>query len=531
MAPPQVIVTGTGLSREPQCDILPSKSSGGVTTSANIRVVPAIRHKFHPSILRANDVRGIVGKTLFSQDAYILGKCIGTNIRERFRYDDGANSTLDSKSNNNTRQYRVCVGRDGRLSSPSLESALIDGLVSAGIHVLQVGIGPTPMIYFAEQLLSADAAVMVTGSHNPPPYNGFKISLRGKALFDDDIRELGRIAESGCFAQGFVGLRHCVHHVEEEYVNYLIKDYRDHYINDNSRKLKVAWDCGNGAAGDICTKLRSQLPGEHILLNNTIDGSFPAHHPDPTVVKNLTQLISTVRSNNCDLGVAFDGDADRIGVVDGTGTVLWADQLLILYAEEILEGHGSGASEKACVIADVKASQSLFDTVERLGGRPVMCRTGHSLIKSQMREHNAPLAGEMSGHIFFADRFMGFDDAIYAALRLMGRLSVLNMTLAEWRKRITTPINTPEMRLACPEERKWEVVDEVGERIRERTAVKCIEIDGLRVIHEDGWWLLRASNTESVLVVRVEANNEHSFQRLKADVAHQLQLSGFNLCF
>ncbi|MCP4922607.1 MAG: phosphomannomutase/phosphoglucomutase [bacterium] len=457
-------------------------------------------HKFHPSILRANDIRGIVGKTLFSKDAYTLGKCFGTAVRDQ----DG---------------YRVCVGYDGRLSSPDLEAALVEGLTSCGIEVLRVGCGPTPMAYFAEKSLKADAAVMVTGSHNPSEYNGFKMSLKGRALFEEDIQAFGKIAESGLFAKGAGRAQRVL--VSDDYIKYMLKDFFAHYAK--GKPLKVVWDCGNGAAGEIVEQLVRKLPGQHILLNQTIDGRFPAHHPDPTVPENLKQLIQEVKSKKCDFGVAFDGDGDRIGVVDEDGTIIWGDQLLLLYAEEILE-----TTPNAPIIADVKASQTLFDEVARLGGTPVMWRTGHSLIKSKMRELNSPLAGEMSGHIFFADRYMGFDDSIYAALRLIGRVSISGKTLKDWREELPKAINTPEIRFECPDDRKFQVVEEVGRRIRTSSA-KCIDIDGVRVVHKDGWWLLRASNTQSALVARVEAVDEKALERLKADLVQQLAKSGGEL--
>ncbi len=450
-------------------------------------------HRFHPSLLREYDIRGVVGDTLSAADADAVGRSFGTLVRQR-----GGG--------------QVCVGRDGRLSSPELEAALVRGLTASGVPVLRVGMGPTPMLYFAAVTVDAAGAVMVTGSHNPPGDNGFKFVLGGGPFFGADITALGEVAAAGAWASGAAaaGDRPML----DAYVARLAADY------DGGRPLTVAWDAGNGAAGEAMAKLTARLPGRHVLLNQVVDGRFPAHHPDPTVAKNLEQLRQAVAREGCDLGVAFDGDGDRIGVVDGRGRILWGDQLMMLFAGEVLR-----ARPGATIIADVKASQALFDGIAEMGGVPLMWRTGHSLLKSQMAETGAPLAGEMSGHIFFADRYYGYDDALYAALRLVGLVARSKMSLAEMRDALPQPVNTPELRIPCPEPRKFAIVDEVRARL-EAAGAELNAIDGVRVVTQDGWWLLRASNTQSVLVARCEASDAAGLERLKAVLADQLAQSG-----
>ncbi len=446
-----------------------------------------------PTILRAYDIRGIVGKTLSEADAEAIGRAFGTVVRA------GGGEI-------------VCVGYDGRLHSPKLEAALVDGLASTGARVVRVGLGPTPMLYFAVHRFGADAGVMVSGSHNPPDHNGFKFMTASGAFHGEEIRRLGRIVGDRAFATG--GGAREDRPVLDAYVERIVEDF------DGERPLKIAWDAGNGAAGEAMRMLCARLPGTHVLLNAEIDGTFPAHHPDPTVPGNLQQLIRTVTAGGCELGIAFDGDGDRIGVVDGLGRILWGDQILILLARDILARRPG-----ATVIADVKASQTLFDEVARLGGVPLMWRTGHSLIKAKMAETGALLAGEMSGHIFIAERYFGYDDAIYAAVRLLGILSRSRQTLAEIRDLLPAAIATPEFRIRCEDARKFAVVEEIRDRLREQGA-EMSEVDGVRVRSDDGWWLLRASNTEDALVARCEAADEDGLARLKESLRGQLQGSG-----
>src|SRR6516165_8243423 len=380
-------------------------------------------HRFDPTILREYDIRGVVGKTLSAADARAIGRAYVIALDE-------------------ARGHRVAVGYDGRLSSPELEAALVDGLVIEGAEVVRIGRGPTPMLYYAAATLGVDGGIMVTGSHNPPDHNGFKFVFQGKPFYGAAIQRLGEIA-IGLGTPARARGRITDHAIRGDYVTRVARDY------DGGRPLTVAWDAGNGATGEVIQELTARLPGRHILMNETIDGTFPAHHPDPTIPENLVQLQQAVARERCDLGIAFDGDGDRIGVVDGRGRILWGDQLMVVLARDVLARHPG-----APIIADVKASQVLFDEIARMGGRPVMAATGHSLIKAKLAETGAPLAGEMSGHIFFADGYYGFDDAVYVAVRLLGILSRSPESLAELRDRLPAVVNTPELRLPCDESRK-----------------------------------------------------------------------------
>ncbi|MFM8678632.1 MAG: phosphoglucomutase/phosphomannomutase PgmG [Alphaproteobacteria bacterium] len=450
-------------------------------------------HRFDPSVLREYDIRGIVGRTLGEADARAVGLGFGTAVVEK-----GGR--------------RVAAARDGRLHSPAMQAALIEGLRATGLDVVDVGLGPTPMLYFAAHTLDVDAGIQVTGSHNPSEYNGFKMVIGGKSFWGDDIRRLGARAEAGDWRRG--GGVVVAQDVREAYVARLLADYRP------GRDLVVVWDAGNGAGGDVMRALTARLPGRHVLLNDRIDGTFPAHHPDPTVAKNLVQLQEAVLREKADLGIAFDGDADRIGVVDGRARILWGDQLMAIYAREILaEKPGS------TIIADVKASQALFDEIARLGGKPLMWRTGHSIIKTKMRETAAPLAGEMSGHIFFADRWYGFDDALYAAVRILSIVARAPKDLSGLRDELPEVLNTPELRFPVDEVRKFAIVSEVRDRLG-RAGARMSDVDGVRVTTEDGWWLLRASNTQDVLVARCEARDEAGLARLKGALVQELSRSG-----
>lgn len=457
-----------------------------------------IGHLFNPTILRAYDIRGIVGKTLYVQDAYYIGKAFATIVKQR------------------TQQNKICVGYDGRLSSPVFEQSLVSGMVAAGADVLRVGLCPTPMLYYASHFLDAAAGVMVTGSHNPPDYNGFKFILDQKPFYGDDILEIAELVRMHACDETSDPKEVKNNHqlVRGAYIDRILQAY------PHNTPLKVAWDTGNGATGEVVRKLCAFLPGMHILINANIDGLFPAHHPDPTIPKNLRQLIGTVKEHGCDFGVAFDGDGDRIGVVDNEGTILWGDQMLALFAQDILLNK-PGLS----IIADVKASQLFFDHVRQAGGHGVMWKTGHSHIKAKMQEIGSPLAGEMSGHIFFADKYYGYDDAIYAALRLMDMVARKKESLSRLAKTLPHYINTPEFRIDCDEARKFDIVDEVAKRLKERSQ-SFIDVDGVRVQLPHGWWLLRASNTQSALIIRCEASTLEDLEKLKMDVIEQLEHSG-----
>jgi len=449
-------------------------------------------HRFHPTSLREYDIRGIVGSTLGPDDAHALGRGFGTLARRA-----GGS--------------RVVVGRDGRESSLMLEAALVRGLTESGIDVVKIGLGPTPMLYYAAAELGVAGGIMITGSHNPADYNGFKMTLGGNAFFGADIQKLGAMAAAGDWAEGEGKVSE--ESVLDSYVDRLL-------LNFDGGAYRIGWDAGNGAAGPATERLTARLPGEHHLLYTQVDGRFPNHHPDPTDEANLADLKALVREENLDFGIAFDGDGDRIGAVDGEGRVVWGDQLLSILAEPVL-----AAEPGATIIADVKASQALFDRIAELGGRPCMWKTGHSLIKSKMKETKAPLAGEMSGHIFFAHEYYGYDDALYAAVRLIRAVTRLGGSLAGLRDRMPALVNTPEMRFQVDESRKFAVVEEVLDRLAAAGAT-VDRTDGARVTTEDGWWLLRASNTQDVLVARAEAKDEAGLARLVAQIDAQLGLSG-----
>lgn len=456
---------------------------------------------FHPTVLREYDIRGITGETLSAADAFHIG----------LAYASLHHTRLGKKG------ATVAVCRDGRLSSPELADALCDGLAQGGLNVLRLGIGPTPLLYFAVFHQNLDGGIMVTGSHNPPAHNGFKLMLGKKALFGADITEMGRIAAAAEWPEDATRGETRSLSLLPAYIETLLEAY------DGQRPLRAVWDAGNGAAGEVMAALCAALPGTHHMLNEKIDGTFPAHHPDPSVAENLHQLIDTVHKTGAEAGLAFDGDGDRVGVVDGRGRILWGDQIMALLAEDVLKQHPD-----ATVIADVKASQMLFDHIAEHGGKPLMWKTGHSLVKAKMAEIGAPLAGEMSGHIFFADRYYGFDDGLYAAVRLLGILARMDRPLADWLDRLPLWHNTPEIRFACDENRKFAIIDEVKALLKQQGA-QFVDVDGVRVQTPDGWWLLRASNTQAVLGARAESNSEAGLERLVKQLADALAASGVAL--
>ncbi|MDB5684045.1 MAG: phosphomannomutase [Sphingomonas bacterium] len=449
-------------------------------------------HRFDPTSLREYDIRGIVGKSLGPQDAYAIGRGFSTHVRR-------AGGT------------RVAVGYDGRLSSPMLEAELIRGLTEGGVDVVRVGLGPTPMLYYAEATLEVDGGIQITGSHNPADYNGFKMVLQHRPFFGADIQSIGQLAEAGDWEEGSGEVTSA--DVIDLYVDRLMQGYA-------GGAFRIGWDAGNGAAGEVIEKLVKLLPGEHHTIFTEIDGTFPNHHPDPTEEKNLADLKKLVADNNLDFGLAFDGDGDRLGAIDGQGRVVWGDQLLSILAEPVLR-----AEPGATIIADVKASQMLYDRIAELGGTPLMWKTGHSLIKTKMKETGSPLAGEMSGHIFFAHDYYGFDDAQYAAIRLIRAVRVLGGSLTALKDAMPVMVNTPEMRFQSSDDRKFQVVEEVLARL-EAEGADVNKTDGARVNTPEGWWLLRASNTQDVLVARAEAKDQAGLDRLMAMINDQLAKSG-----
>lgn len=462
-----------------------------------------MQHHFHPTVLREYDIRGIIGETLGADDARAIGRAFGTLLRE-----------AGGKT--------VAVGYDGRVSSPMLEHALVEGLTASGCDVVRIGMGATPMLYYAEASAEqVDGGIQITGSHNPPNYNGFKMVFLGRPFFGADIQKLGKLAADGAFASGTGEVT--TRDILGEYVERLLQGLAGIEAG-KLETLRVGWDAGNGAAGPALEALAARLPGEHHLLFTEVDGHFPNHHPDPTVEANLTDLRALVAEKNLDFGVAFDGDGDRIGAIDGEGRVIWGDQLLMIYAEDVLKTRPG-----ATVIADVKASRALFDRVAELGGQPLMWKTGHSLIKSKMKETGAPLAGEMSGHVFFADEYYGFDDALYAGVRLLAAAARLGKSVTALRGAIPAMLNTPEMRFQVDESRKFAAMAEIAGRLTGNPGPEVESVnttDGVRVNTADGWWLLRASNTQDVLVARAESDSEAGLERLLAQIDAQLALSG-----
>ena len=454
-------------------------------------------HRFNPTILREYDIRGTVGKTLSAADANAIGKTFGTIV---LREGKGTN---------------VCVGFDGRVSSPELEAALVEGLTSTGIDVTRIGRGPTPLLYYSVFHLESAGGIMVTGSHNPGDQNGFKLMLGRRAFHGAAIAALGRAAGEGAFAQGKG--RVASKDVRADYLKELVAGFKP---KRGDRQLTVAWDPGNGAAGEIVGDLTARLPGRHIAMNTVIDGTFPSHHPDPAEEKNLRQIKDAVVTSKCDVGLAFDGDGDRLGVVDDRARMVSADQILALLARDVLAAHPGST-----VIADVKSSQMLFDEIARLGGTPVMWRTGHALIKDKVAETKAPLAGELSGHLFFADRYYGYDDALYAAVRVLAVLVDSERPLSALIDGLPRWASTPEIRIHCAEERKFVLIDELRTRLKQQGAL-VIDIDGVRVSTADGWWLVRASNTEAALVVRAEGRDDAALARVREHLERELKLSG-----
>ena len=447
--------------------------------------------------MRSYDIRGRVGSQLTANDAYALGLAYATVARAQ-------------------RKRHIAVNRDGRLTSAQLESALLAGLIAGGMCVQRLGLGPTPQLYFAVFAGQLDGGIMVTGSHNPPDQNGFKLVLNGAPVCGSALQ--GLVATTPGEAPGG-----SVRDVDEREVN-SAKSYTTALAwmgMGAPGQLHVIWDCGNGAVGALIGALTRRLPGRHTLLNANVDGRFPAHHPDPAVAANLRQLQAAVLEQGADLGIAFDGDGDRIGVIDSTGAIVWPDQLLLLLALEALETHSDVA-----VVADVKSSRVLFDEIRRRGGRPVMAPSGYVRVRAAMLRENAPLAGEMSGHIFFADCWHSTDDALFVAIRVLLALGRQKCSLREFRESLPPTASTPELRLPCPEHRKAEVVSEVAARLASMEDVSIDMTDGLRVTTPDGWWLLRASGTEPKLTARCEAVDSAGLARLQRALLTQLAQSG-----
>jgi phosphomannomutase/phosphoglucomutase len=441
--------------------------------------------KLKQEIFRQYDIRGIVDRDLTQETVEILGKAIGTYFRRQKRAN-------------------VAVGMDCRLSSPGFAESLSNGLLSTGCDVTTLGTIPTPLLYFSIFYKKLDAGIMITGSHNPPEYNGFKMMSGKKTLFGPDIQEIYRIVESGAFIQEEPGSI-------KKYG--IVPEYSDYVVNNISldKGLKVVVDAGNGTGGEVAVPIFRRLGCEVIELFCEMDGNFPNHHPDPTLPEALEVLIKTVRETGADAGIAYDGDADRIGVIDDQGQIIWGDQLMIVFARDILPSNPG-----APVISEVKASKLLYEEVEKLGGRPIMWKTGHSFIKNKIKEEKALIAGEMSGHIFFADRYFGFDDAIYSSARLLEILSRSGRKLSDMLSDLPQTFHTPEIRIYASEAVKFKIVDAVKKELAKKYPI--VDIDGVRAQFPRGWGLVRASNTQEVLVLRFEADTEEDLKAIRAEV-------------
>lgn len=450
--------------------------------------------KIRKEIFREYDIRGVVGEDLTRELAVIIGRAVASKVKKSGKQE-------------------VAVGRDCRLSSPELSEGLIAGLLGSGCRVVDLGVVPTPLVYFSVFYKKKEAAVMITGSHNPPEFNGFKVMIGEETLYGPGIRELYRIIQDKDFIASTSGGSLTRYDPIPDYIDYVVGQV------NLSRPVKVVIDPGNGTAGPVAGPLFRRLGAEVIELYAEMDGRFPNHHPDPTLPEALKDLIATVKKSGAELGIAYDGDADRLGAVGDDGQIIWGDQLLVLFARDLLVSHPGAA-----IISEVKASQVLYDEIKRLGGRPIMWKTGHSLIKKKIRDEQALLAGEMSGHLFFADRWFGFDDAIYASARLLELISRSSRKLSEHLSELPKTYNTPEIRIYASDEVKFRIVDMVKEALSQHPGVKqIIDIDGVRAVFERGWGLLRASNTQPVLVLRFEASSQEDLNLIQAEVRSVLE--------
>ena len=446
--------------------------------------------KANPSIYREYDIRGIAGKDYDESFVESLGRAYGTKLL-------GENIT------------RAAVGRDCRVTGPTYHKILKASIRSTGVDVVDVGECPTPLLYFAVHHLDLMGGIHVTGSHNPPDHNGFKICIGKSTIHGEGIQELRTIIDSGRTERG--------NGAEEAYpIIPAYQGYLQEQFGRCGKGLRVVVDSGNGTAGPVAPQIYRAMDCEVIELYSEPDGRFPNHHPDPTVEENVRELIATVRAKKADLGIAFDGDADRLGVVDDTGRIVWGDEMLVVFARDVLREHPG-----ATIVSEVKCSQRLFDDVERHGGKPLMWKVGHSLLKAKMRETGALLGGEMSGHLFFADRYFGYDDGIYAGARLIETVARQGQKLSDMLSDLPETVFTPEIRVDCPDEIKFQIAERARDRFRE-LGYDIIDVDGVRVLFEDGWGLIRASNTQPVLVTRFESSNRESLEKNRALVQAEI---------
>ncbi|MFL5638622.1 MAG: phosphomannomutase/phosphoglucomutase [Gemmatimonadaceae bacterium] len=446
-------------------------------------------------IFREYDIRGVAGKDLTEEVATAVAGAYAAFLAEK-----GVKGAL-------------AVGRDNRPSGEALHRALVAGLLGAGLDIIDIGIVPTPLAYWSQHNLDVVGGIQITGSHNPPEYNGFKLGLGTNSIYGADIQHIYDLAVAGKFPRGKGTKRSEA--VIDRYVDDIAKR-----IGKLSRKLNVIIDCGNGAGSLVAPKLFPKLGIEPRYLFCESDGTFPNHHPDPTVPKNVADLVAAVKKDRADIGIAFDGDADRIGVIDDAGEIIWGDYLLIVYARDALARTGKGQS----IVFDVKASQALSEAVEKAGGVPVMWKTGHSLIEEKMHATHAPVGGEMSGHMFFSEGFYGFDDALYGAARLLQIVADSGKSIRQLLADVPRFVSTPEIRVDCPDDKKFGIVDEATKYYSSK--YKVITVDGVRVLFGDGWGLIRASNTQPVLVMRFEARTKEQLEKIQSEMQGWLRSKG-----
>ncbi|MBI2252786.1 MAG: phosphomannomutase/phosphoglucomutase [Armatimonadetes bacterium] len=445
---------------------------------------------FNPQIFREYDIRGKAEEDLNQEFTYNLGKALSAYYKEK-----------------NVKE--ISLGRDCRLSSPILHQNLVQGLLESGMEVLDLGIIPTPLLYYSQFALNLKGGVMITGSHNPPDQNGFKICYDKSTLYGKEIQKIKEIIEKNDFKRETGKLKN--QDIIPSYINFLLKN-----IKPGGKKIKVVLDAGNGTGGITALPIYERLGFDVIPLFIEMDGNFPNHHPDPTIVKNMQALKETVLKEKANLGIALDGDADRIGVIDDQGKIIWGDQLMVVLARNILKENPG-----ATFIMEVKCSQTAFDDIKKNGGNPILWKVGHSLIKAKMKEEHALLGGEMSGHIFFSERYFGYDDSIYAGARLLEILSNQEESLSFILNDLPVTYATPEIRLPCPDEEKFEVVKKITQFYKKKYPV--IDIDGARILFKDGWGLVRASNTQAVLVMRFEALSEENLKNIQENVENKLK--------
>ena len=462
-----------------------------------------LQHIFDPTILRSYDIRGVYEKTLNKEDAFMLGFFFGITVKKK----------LPTKAN-----PLIVIGMDGRLSSPVLEESLNAGLEKSGCEVYRIGLSPTPMLYFASHFFKADGAIQITGSHNPKDYNGFKIVLDQNSFFGEDIQKLGKLAKKG-YSQTYLGFSKSVS-INDQYIEKIIEPIKG--IDKNLANKTIVWDCGNGASGPSVEMLTKRISGNHIVLFSEVDGNFPNHHPDPTDESTLKILSDKMKEVNADIGIGFDGDGDRIGVIDKKGRPIAGD-LLTAFLSNSLEIKDK---ENHTVILDIKSSYVAYDKIISFGLNAEIGKTGHSNIKKRIKEINSPLAGEMSGHIFFADKYYGYDDALYTSIRIISLMANDN-NLDDFISTLPKTYVSPEIKLYCSDKIKFQLINRLIDKVlKDYNPENVITLDGVRAKNEMGWWLIRASNTEEAIVVRFEGKSEKGQGKLLMEVKERLKNEG-----